>query len=294
MASAAIGRPHVVHCHNPTSLHYATLASLAGSARLVFTDHAQTKGVVRVGTRLEWRLVDAYASVSAETARRCGEIGYRGAPEVVHNGVDAEPPRRSRAEVRAELGLGDGVVAVNVASFFPVKAQDVLVRAMAILAARRERITTLFLGDGGERARVEALARALGLGPAHVRFLGFRTDVADIVAASELFVLPSRSEGLPMSMLEAMSHAVPVVCTAVGGNRELVADREHGYVVPPDDPEALAAAMGTLASSADLRRRLGEAAASRVRAEFSFARTADRYDTIYGRVLGADAAWSTA
>jgi hypothetical protein len=113
-------RPDVVHCHNPTALHYSTIAKLAGRTRLVFTDHAQTKGIVRVGTPIEWQFVDAYASVSGETARHCGDIGYTGKPEVVHNGVDFAPARRPRDEVRAELGFEGRVVAVNVASFFPV------------------------------------------------------------------------------------------------------------------------------------------------------------------------------
>ena len=161
VAYFALRRPHLVHCHNPTSLHYATIAKLAGRARLVFTDHAQTKGIVRVGSALEWRLVDAYASVSAETARHAGDIGYPGVPEVVHNGIDFTPALRKRAELRAELGLGDRVVGVNVASFFPVKAQDVLVRAAGVLKERGVPVTVLCVGDGVERQSVEKLAAGL-------------------------------------------------------------------------------------------------------------------------------------
>lgn len=286
-AHFALHRPEVVHCHNPTALHYAAIAKLAARARLVFTDHAQTKGIVRVGSAFEWRLVDAYASVSAETARHAGDIGYHGPTEVVHNGVDFAPARRPRAEVRAELGLDGRVVAVNVASFFPVKAQDVLVRAAAALKKTGAPVTTLFLGDGAERANVEKLAQELGLGPEDVRFLGFRNDVPDLLAASDLFVLPSRSEGFPMSILEAMSHRLPVVCTPVGGNPELVTDGEHGYLVPVDDPGALAAAMGKVAADEDLRKKLGGAGYTRVTRDFSFDRTTDKYEAIYRRVLGA-------
>jgi glycosyltransferase involved in cell wall biosynthesis len=280
-------RPHVVHCHNPTSLHYATIAKLAGRSRLVFTDHAQTKGIVRVGSELEWCMVDAYASVSAETARHAGEIGYRGAPEVVHNGIDFTPARRPRAEVRAELGLGDRVVSVNVASFFPVKAQDVLVRAAGVLKERGVPVTVLCVGDGIERKNVEKLAADLGLGPDYVRFLGFRNDVADLLAASDFFVLPSRAEGFPISVLEAMSHRLPVVCTPVGGNPELVTDGVHGYLIPVDDSAALAAAMEKVALDPALRARLGAAGHGRVRVDFSFDRTTDRYEAIYRKVLAA-------
>jgi glycosyltransferase involved in cell wall biosynthesis len=280
-------RPDVIHCHNPTSLHYASVAKLASRARLVFTDHAQTKGIVRVGTALEWRLVDAFAAVSADTARHAGDIGYRGSVEVVFNGVTPTPAPRPRGEVRAELGLDDRVVGVNVASFFPVKAQDVLVRAAAALKRDGVAVTTLFLGDGAERARVEQLARDLGLGHGEARFLGFRTDVADILAAADFFVLPSRAEGFPMSILEAMSHRLPVVCTPVGGNPELVGDGEHGCLVPVDDPAALSCAIARIAADGALRRQLGDAGHARVTREFSFDRTTARYEDVYRRVLGA-------
>jgi glycosyltransferase involved in cell wall biosynthesis len=286
-AHFAMLRPDVVHCHNPTALHYATIAKLASRARLVFTDHAQTKGIIRVGTPLEWALVDGYASVSGETARHCGDIGYRGTPDVVHNGVDFAPARRPRAEVRAELDLDGRVVGVNVASFFPVKAQDVLVRAAAELKKTGVPVTILLLGDGAERAAVEKLAADLGLTATDVRFLGFRNDVPDLLAASDFFVLPSRGEGFPMSILEAMSHRLPVVCTPVGGNPELVTAGEHGYLVPVDDAPALAAAMGKLAADEALRARLGAAGYARVSGEFTFDRTTDKYEALYRRVLAA-------
>jgi len=284
-ASFARHRPDVIHCHNPTSLHYAVVARLACGARLVLTDHAQTKGIVRAGSAAEWRLVDAFASVSADTARHAADIGYHGRAEVVHNGVDFAPAARSRAAVRAELGLDGRVVGVNVASFFPVKAQDVLVRAAAALKRQGAPVTTLLLGDGAERAHVELLAAELGLDASDVRFLGFRDDVADLLAASDFFVLASRAEGLPISILEAMSHGLPVVCSAVGGNPELVTDTVHGCLVPVDDPAALARAIAALAGDAALRVRLGDAARERVTNDFSFDRTADRYEAIYRRVL---------
>jgi glycosyltransferase involved in cell wall biosynthesis len=138
---------------------------------------------------------------------------------------------------------------------------------------------------------VTALSAELGLGPADHRFLGFRTDVADLLAAADFFVLPSRAEGLPISLLEAMSHHLPVVCTRVGGNPELVTDGVHGALVPAGDPEALAAAMERLALDPDLRRRQGEAGAARVHDEFSFDRTTDHYEAIYHRVLARRSTW---
>ncbi|APR82234.1 Glycosyltransferase [Minicystis rosea] len=286
-AHFAIYRPDIVHCHNPTALHYAAVAKIASRGRLVFTDHAQTKGIIRMGSAFEWPLVDAFAAVSGETAKHCGDIGYRGTPEVVHNGVSFAPARRDRADVRADLGIGGRVVGINVASFFPVKAQDVLVRAAAVLKRASVPVTLLFLGEGAARASVEDLAHGLGLGPTEVRFLGFRNDIPDLLAASDLFVLPSRGEGFPMSILEAMSHRLPIVCTPVGGNPELVTEGEHGRLVPVDDPGALAAAIGALVEDEDLRRKLGDAGHARVTSEFTFERTTDKYEAMYRRALAA-------
>jgi glycosyltransferase involved in cell wall biosynthesis len=144
----------------------------------------------------------------------------------------------------------------------------------------------LAVGDGPERPRIEKLAQEAGLGPDRLRFLGFRTDIADLLGAADFFVLPSRAEGLPISMLEAMSHGLPVVATAAGGSVEACTDGGQGYLVPIDDHAALADAMARLAADPALRRRLGEAGLARVRDEFSFDRTAERYEALYGRMLG--------
>lgn len=281
----ALQAPDIVHCHNPTSLRYATIGKLVSGGRLLFTDHAQTKGIVRKGSPFEWRRVNAYVAVSGETATHAGDIGYLGPTEVIHNGVEFAASQQSRPVVREQLGLGDRIVVVNVASFYPVKAQDVLVQAAAKLRDAGLPVTTLFLGDGAERSRVEQMARDLSLGPQEVRFLGFRNDVPDILAASDIFVLPSRAEGLPMSILEAMSHRLPVVCTPVGGNPELVLDGEHGKLTPVDDADALAQAIKQLASDPVLRQRQGDAGYRRVTQDFSFDKTSSLYEAIYRRIL---------
>jgi glycosyltransferase involved in cell wall biosynthesis len=279
-------RPDIIHAHNTTSLHYAVLGRLVSGARIVITDHAQ---VNRVPKLFEWYLVDAAVAVSRDTAAR--SLAGRVLPEVrvVHNGVEVQPPARSRAQVRADLGLGDGVVAVHVARFVPLKAQDVVVRALAARKGHPTPITVLFVGDGPERAAVERLAAELGLGPGEVRFLGFRTDVPDLLGAADVFLLPSRTEGLPLSVLEAMSHGMAIVATPVGGVPELCTDGRDAVLVPVDDPLALAEAMGRLAADPSLRTRLGEAARARAVADFSFAAMTERYVALYREVLARSA-----
>jgi glycosyltransferase involved in cell wall biosynthesis len=124
----------------------------------------------------------------------------------------------------------------------------------------------LIAGDGPEREQLETEARQLGLASS-VEFLGERNDIPDLIRSSDLFVLSTRSEGLPMSVLEAMAAGLPVVASEVGGIPELV-DAETGVLVPPEDPAALSTAVERLLADQGLRARLG--AAGRARAEERF------------------------
>lgn len=292
----AMARPDVVHAHNPTSLHYATLGKLLTRARLVFTDHAQTRGIIRVPTRFEWRETDAVVGCSQDTADKSGAVGVARNISAIHNGIDIVPPRRTRGEMRAELGLGEGeVVGIMPAAFHKVKGHDVLLRALGRLRDEEldlsatgdpthpggALVRVLIAGDGDERAGIHGLAKELGLGPDRATFLGFRKDVPDLLMAADFFVLPSRDEGLPLAVLEAMARSLPVVVTPVGGVPEVVKDGEHGVLVPVDDDVALAGALAKLARDPELRGRLGEAGHRRVRDDFSFEQMTRKYEALY-------------
>jgi len=281
-------RPDIVHVHNTTSLHYAVLGRLVSGARIVLTDHAQ---INRVPRTFEWYLTDVAVAVSGDTARKSTANRVLAEVRVFHNGVDFQPPRRSRAEVRAELGLGEQLVAIHVARFVPLKAQETVVAAAGVLAARgggeeggAPDITVLFVGDGPERAVVERLAGEVGVSGDQVRFLGYRTDVADLLAASDIFILSSRTEGLPLSVLEAMTHRLAIVTTPVGGVPELCSDGESALFFAVDDALALADALDKLRDPS-LRARLGAAAQARALADFSFAAMTQKYLDLYREVL---------
>ncbi|WP_437877474.1 glycosyltransferase family 4 protein [Sorangium sp. So ce513] len=319
----ARARPHVIHAHNPTSLHYATIGKLLARARLVFTDHAQTRGIIRVPSRFEWRETDAVVGCSQDTANKSGAVGIASNISVIHNGIDITPARRTREEVRAELGLdagaspeaassgaapsddagaspeaassgaassetasapaasGGAFVGIMPAAFHPVKGHDVLLRALARLRDRGVAVTVLVVGDGDERDRIHGLARELGVDGKEARFLGFRKDVPDLLVGADFFVLPSRNEGLPLAVLEAMARRLPVVVTPVGGVPEVVHHEEHGLIVPVDDADALADAIERLARDRALGRRLGEAGHARVRDDFSFEKMTRKYEQLY-------------
>jgi glycosyltransferase involved in cell wall biosynthesis len=158
-----------------------------------------------------------------------------------------------------------------------------LIRALAALADQE--YEALIVGDGPDRSEVEAEIRRLGLED-RVQLAGERSDVPELLAASDVFVLSSRSEGLPVSVLEAMAAELPIVASRVGGVAELVVDRETGILVPPGDDAALAGALGRLVKDGELRRRLG--AAGRARAESSFDLSGFRHAhlELYDRQLG--------
>jgi glycosyltransferase involved in cell wall biosynthesis len=120
----------------------------------------------------------------------------------------------------------------------------------------------------------------VGIG-ARVHLLGFRDDVQDILAAGDLFVMPSLSEGLPLALVEAMSFGLPVVVSGVGGIPEVVTDGVDGLLVPPSDSTALAAALRTLLDDPALRRRLGTAARARALRDYAITTMADRYERLY-------------
>src|SRR5262249_29657668 len=144
----------------------------------------------------QWSATDAVVAVSeaAAEALREGCPGDSGKIVVIHNGVHPADPRRGREEVRRGLGLGDAVVAIIVARIDRLKGHDTLLRALALLRDTGVALTLLIAGDGAERERCERLAQELQLGVDRVRFLGFRSDVPDLLAASDFFVLPSLTE----------------------------------------------------------------------------------------------------
>lgn len=192
-----------------------------------------------------------------------------------------------RAAVRRALGLGDErFVVLALAQLMHRKGLDVLLRAQASL--RDPRLCVLLAGEGPEATALRALADELQLGSA-VQFLGRRSDAGDLLAACDLFVLPSRAEGLGVAALEALGAARPVIASKVGGLADLIVHERCGLHVPPDDPAALAAAIARLRDDAALRERLAAAGPARVDQGFRVAQYVERHLAVYARVLATAA-----
>ena len=285
----------VLHAH----LAYASLWGAHAGARsgvpVVATLHVEPEAVSpwsreRIRRRLLVHALRRHAAAVLAVSEAVREAwSRRGLPraliEVLPNGVDVEglaaPRPGSRHRLRAELGVGEGEpLALVVAALRPGKGLETLVAALARLAASGRALRCVVAGDGALRTSLERDSAARG---APVRWLGLRRDVPDLLAAADLFVLPSERDALPTVLLEAMAAGLPVLTTPVGGIPEIVADGETGVLVPAGDPEELAAALGRLAGDEGLRRRLGAAGQRRVRERFSLETWMERLETVYRR-----------
>lgn len=199
--------------------------------------------------------------------------------ELLYLGVgDAPKVERTRDEVRSELGLEPGrCLAVTVARLAPQKALPVMFEA---LRRTRAQPVLALLGEGALEAELRSASARMGL-KERVRFLGFRSDVADVVAAADVFCLSSLWEGVPLAVQEAMLLGTPVVSTAVGGMNEIVTDRRSGRLVPSGDPTALAAAIDEVCSSPELGAEWARRARADLLERFSTHNMLHRLQVLY-------------
>jgi glycosyltransferase involved in cell wall biosynthesis len=230
------------------------------------------------------QLVDTFVAISEETRL---ELLSAGIPEAqitpVAYGVDVNrfrpSPPAEREQCRQELGLADWHVVLVVARLEPEKGLDTLLAAWPRVKAAVPRALLLIAGDGSQRAMLTSLAAAL----AEVRFLGLVRDPVPYLQAADCYTLPSLTEGLPLSLLEAMAAGVPCVATAIGGSSEALAGL--GELVPPRDEACLAAAIVKVlrVDSAD-RESAGAATRRRVVSRYSLEANADTLYRLYDRL----------
>jgi glycosyltransferase involved in cell wall biosynthesis len=215
-------------------------------------------------------------------------LGRQPPVEVLHHGVDLSRIRRggsARAAARLVLGIEEHVPVLGmVASFTERKDQGGLLVALDRVRRRVEDVVLLLIGSGPLEQEVRAAVAREHLED-HVRFLGSRPDVLELLAGLDVFVLNSRFEGLPISLLEAMASEVPVVATRVGGVPEALIDGEGGRLIEPGDPAALAAALTELLLDPVRRGSMGAAGARRVAADFEIGAAVARHQWIYEEVL---------
>jgi glycosyltransferase involved in cell wall biosynthesis len=289
--AARAHRATVLHAHHYSPFVYSALARLAGSgARVVFTEHGRLSDAGpsskrRTANRLFARLADRTFAVSENVkAHLVGEGFPAERVGVIYNGIaiGALPDAGARARVRGQLGVDAGTCVVGTtARLDAVKDLGTLLRAVAAVPAEL-RLLLVIIGDGAERTALDDLTRTLAVED-RVRFLGYRADARDWLAGCDLYANSSISEGVSLTILEAMAAGLPVVATAVGGTPEVV-DASCGRLVPPRDPAAFGAILRNLAENPELREKLGRHGRMRVETQFSLDRMVRAYGNIYARL----------
>ncbi|MEO7157774.1 MAG: glycosyltransferase, partial [Vicinamibacterales bacterium] len=264
-------------------------AKLARVPRLVHSEHGRTfsdRKVRFVAQRWMSRFAHSIFAVSeqlkGDLVRHVGISPSR--IDVLHNGVDLTRFAASipSAAARQELGIGtEAVVVGSVGRLVAVKNYELLLRAAA--ATRLPGLQVVLIGDGPERAKLIALSEHLGIGR-RVHFLGHREDVSRLLGTFDIFVLPSLSEGMSNTLLEAMAHGVAPLVSDVGGNTEIVRHGATGLVFESGNEAMLADQIRRLGADEAERRRLGRAALARVSESFALDGMIKRYEDLYARV----------
>jgi sugar transferase (PEP-CTERM/EpsH1 system associated) len=275
----------VVHTHDDRAHLYGTFAGrLARVSRIVHTRHGRSPQLSRrqkmlVSAAARW--IDHFVCVSEDCARLAVEQGVRAdRVRTICNGIDVQ-----RFAYTGPQANGPAVI---VARLSPEKDIDTLLRAAALVVAQDAAFRLEIAGDGPCREALRQTCAELGL-EGHVRFLGQVRDVPGLLARASLFVLSSVSEGISLTLLEAMACGLPLVATRVGGNSEVIADGETGFLVPPQNPPALADALLRLHRDPGLGARLGQAGRSRVEARFDVRRMVAQYEALYQGVSALNA-----
>jgi glycosyltransferase involved in cell wall biosynthesis len=287
-------RPEIVHSHMVHANIMARLLRLFATVPVsISTVHNIYEGgpLLMAWFRLTNKLADHVTIVSEAAADRFirERIVPRHMVTVIPNGVDIElfegVPPEVRQRIRQSLGVGDRFVWLAVGRFEVAKDYPNMLQAFSRVHASQPAAILLLVGRGSLQAETEALTRELELNEA-VRFLGVRHDVPEVMSAADGYVMSSAYEGMPMVLLEAAAAALPIVATQVGGNQEVVLDRQNGYLAPPRDPARLAELMLRLMSLPEGERRsMGRRGREHVWANYSLNRVAEQWEEIYQEVL---------
>jgi glycosyltransferase involved in cell wall biosynthesis len=288
----------LVHAHQYTPFFYALTARLCyRRPPVLFTEHGRhfpdyPRPKRKVANRLLLERRDRVVGVGHSV--RHALIDNEGIPggrvQVIYNGVDLSPFANGvhgRSTVRQEMGVGpEDLVILQVARLDPIKDHATAVRALEQVLPHRPNARLVFVGEGPQRAEIEAFVRQRGL-EGQVRLMGLRTDVARLLPAADVFLLTSVSEGIPLTLIEAMAARLPVVATRVGGVAETVEDGRTGLLAEAGDAAALAERILRLAGDRALAVEMGRLGRERALALFSESQMHAGYSQLYRDMLGA-------
>lgn len=292
-------KPDIVHSRNWGAIEAVVAGRWAGCHALVHSEHGLDS--TNPGKKIRRRLW--FRRLAFEMANRVLTVSYQlrdlyargtGFPArritVIHNGVDGRrfhPDPDARAQAREALSLSDEFCIGCVGNLFPVKDHMTLLQAVAGFAQVRNRWRLLVIGEGPELATLQGFVDAHPEWKANVSFLGTSHRVGELLNAMDVYVLPSVSEGISNSLLEAMATGLPVVASETGGNPEVVIQGESGLLFPVGNARHLTEQLLLIEAQKEWRLQLGQKALWRVRHEFSMDAMIRNYEQLYQGLLGA-------
>jgi glycosyltransferase involved in cell wall biosynthesis len=292
--------PDVVHTHQIGAAWYLAQPAHRLRVPVLHTEHGnhllRQQGIANtIRTRLRMALtarhIDAFCCVSNEIAAAVSQwhVVDRAKVRVVANGVpiNRQSAPFSNRDVRAELGIPPTATVVGtVGRLTEVKRQSLLIGAFARIHASQSETHLVIVGDGPERLALETLARTLGVTHA-VHFVGYQRRPEDFLAIIDVFSLTSRSEGFPVSLLEAWSAGIAVACSAVGGIKDVVTHGKNGMLFPAGDETAAAQVILQLIADRPLREQLGHAGRSEITRHYSLDRMVAEYERLYAELIAS-------
>ncbi len=283
----------IVHTHSGCWAKVAISCAWIPKAKLVYTDHGRAFPELRdriFWDRISVKFTDRVVAVG-EPLRDYLINTVKLPPSkvmTIRNGIDTErfkPSESIRNEVRREFGYSpDQVVIAMVARLASVKNHRLLIDTFAKLSSTNQNARLLIIGDGDLRGALENQVAELKLAD-KVKFTGDRSDVDRLLCAADIATLSSQSEGISLTLLEAMSTALPVVATNVGGNPTIITEGHDGFLVGQNS-ESYATALGKLAASELLRKTMGTAARKTIEQKWSVTQMADQYEELYAELVG--------
>jgi len=292
----------LVHMHEVALIHAhefymsvlgAVVSKLTG-VPLIITVHGKNYYPERLRRQLMYRMAASQAravvAVSGDLRMFFSKVtGFSAASmAVVYNGVDCARFRNLRRDPAILTSLGvplDASIVGTVGNLYPVKGHTFLLQALKLILGRVPNTHVVILGRGELKESLTAQAEALGIRD-RIHLVGFRDEVSPWLAVMDVYIMSSLHEGLPVSLLEAMAAALPVVVTSAGGMEELVRDGETGLVVKPADPNDLATKIMLFLNNPFLAKDLGRAAQAFVSEKFSLTRMVSDYCHLYREAIG--------
>ncbi|MFZ0637813.1 MAG: glycosyltransferase [Candidatus Acidiferrales bacterium] len=287
-------RPHIVHSRNWGAIEAIPAARLAGVPVVIHSEHGYVPDMVkglprrqRLLRRGAYAMADAIFAVTDELrSYHAAQAGVSAEDfRVIHNGVDTDrfaPQPDARRAMRQRMGISGGMFVAGIVSrLVPIKDHATLFRAVETLASRRMDLRVVVAGSGPELGKLQGLVSASPRLAVRVSFIGASENVPELLNSFDAFVLPSLTEGMSNTILEAMATGIPVIATRVGGNPELVQEGRTGMLFAPGDAAQLAAQLDLVAGNKELREKLGAEGRRRAVGEFSLDRMLGEYRKLY-------------